>query len=177
MRSHPVLLSRPLSLTTDLALTASAGFLATLAITTTIYLLPALGLPQIDLPIWAARLFTSRPVNVATLGLAIHLVVGFGFAWLYTAHVEPRLALTPTMAGGAYGLGLWAFAQAIAVPTLGVVATALGRGTETSPGLLSHHLGAAAALGSLVSHVAYGVVLGFVYGCHGGGECGRADRA
>lgn len=174
MRSHTVLLPRPMGLSTDMVLTASAGFLATLAITTTMYLLPAIGLPQVDLPIWAARMFTSTPVSVAALGLAVHLVVGFGFAWLYTVRVEPRLALSPTMAGAAYGLGLWAFAQAIAVPALGLLATTFGEGAVVSPGVVSHRLGAAAALGSLVSHLSYGVVLGFVYGCHGGGQCRRA---
>jgi hypothetical protein len=177
MRTLTVLLPRPLGLATDIPLTASAGFLATLAIATTMYLLPALGLPQVDQPIWVARVFTSAPVGVAALGLAVHLVVGFAFAWLYTARVEPRLALSPTWAGAAYGLLLWVFAHAIAVPALGLVASTLGDGAAVSPGLLSYRLGAGAALGSLASHVSYGVVLGFVYGCHGGGQCRRTDHA
>ena len=176
MRIDSVLLSRPLGLATDIPLTASAGFLATLAITTTMYLLPALGLPQVDLPIWVARIFTKSPVGIAALGMAIHLVVGFGFAWLYTARVEPRLAISPTWAGAAYGVALWLFAQAVAVPVLGVLATSLAGDGALSPGLVSYRLGLGAALGSLTSHVAYGVVLGFVYGCHGGGQCRRQAR-
>lgn len=176
MRSHTVLLSRPQELSTDILLTASAGFLATLAITTTMYLLPALGLPQVDLPIWVARMFTSTPVGVAALGLAVHLVVGFAFAWLYTTRIEPRLALSPTLAGVTYGLALWVFAQVIAVPALGLFASAVSDGTTVAPGLVSYRLGAGAAVGSLVSHVSYGLVLGFVYGCHGGGECRRVER-
>lgn len=177
MRTHTLLLSRPMGLATDLPLTASAGFLATLAITTTMYLLPALGLPQVDLPIWVARVFTASPVSVAALGLAVHLVVGFGFAWLYTARVEPRLALSPTTSGAAYGVVLWLFAQAIAVPALGLFAATLGGDAVPSPGSLSYRLGAGAAIGSLFSHMSYGVVLGFVYGCHGGGRCRRPDHA
>jgi hypothetical protein len=92
-------------------------------------------------------MFTSDPVGVAALGLAVHFVVGFAFAWL--------------------------FAQAIAVPALGLFASTLGDGAAVSPGLLSYRLGAGAALGSLASHVSYGVVVGFVYGCHGGGQCRR----
>lgn len=170
MRTHSYLLSRPATLTADGVLIASAGFLATLAITTCMYLLPAVGLSQVDLPLWVARLFARDAVNVAAIGIAVHLVVGLAFAWIYAVHVEPRLALSPVGSGSVFGVGLWLFAQAVAVPALGALGEAVGYST-VAPGVLSYRLGLGAAAGSLASHLAYGAMLGFVYGCHAGGRC------
>ncbi|MGE0460799.1 MAG: hypothetical protein AB7Q16_05475 [Vicinamibacterales bacterium] len=173
MHAPGVLVPRPTSLTHDAALTAASGFLAVLAITTTMYLLPAVGLPQVDLPIWIARLFVSGPVAVGALGLAVHLAVGLAYAWLYVTRVEPRLAASPAVAGLTYGLALWGFAQVVAVPLLGAAGHALASGPAVTPGVLSWHLGAGAAAASLCAHASYGLVLGWVYGCHGGGSCRR----
>ncbi len=82
MHTKDYIIDRPTSLSPDVALTWSSGFLATLAITTTMYVLPAAGLPQVDLPIWVARLFVEDPVQVGAVGLAVHLIAGFAFAWL-----------------------------------------------------------------------------------------------
>ena len=80
-----------------------------LAITTVMYLLLAFGVAQIDLPIWVARLFVADPVKVEAVGLAVHLTLGFGFAWLFAALVEPRLTLSPGQNGLLFGAVLWAF--------------------------------------------------------------------
>jgi len=173
---HDYFVERPTSLSPDAALTWSSGFLATLAITTTMYLLPAVGLPQVDLPLWLARLFVADPVQVAAVGLAVHLVAGFAFAWLYVEQVEPRLTLGPGTSGLVFGGCLWFFVQAVAVPMLGAIGGALG-GVGAEPGLLSAHFGVAAAAASLLAHLAYGGVLGYVYGCRGGGRCRKVREA
>lgn len=170
MNTHNYFVDRPATLSPDAALTWSSGFLATLAITTMMYVLPAIGLPQVDLPIWVARLFVSDPIHIGAVGLAVHLVTGFAFAWVYVEQVEPRLTLGPGTSGLIFGACLWLFVQAIAVPTLGAVGSALGA-TAAGPGLLSADFGFAAAGASLLAHLAYGGVLGFVYGCRGGGRC------
>lgn len=175
MQTQSLLLPRPLTLTPDALLVAAAGFLATLAITTTMYLLPAIGLPQVDLPLWVARFVARDPVHIAAVGLAVHFIVGLSFARVYARHVEPRLALAPAASGATFGVTLWLFAQLIAVPALGAIGDALGHGAAVLPGVASHRFGAGAAFGSLASHLAYGVVLGFVYGCKAGGQC-RAPR-
>ena len=155
----------PLPLTRhELPLVLASGFLATLAMTTIMYMLPLLHLGQVDAPLWAARLFIADPVAAAAAGLTIHLFVGFGCAWLYTDLIEPRLSLGPIRTGVAYGAALWAFAQVIAVPSLGALA-GFAHGDAASPGLFAARLGASAAFASLGAHLAYGGVLGFVYGC------------
>jgi len=174
MQTKDYLIERPTSLSPDVALTWSSGFLATLAITTTMYVLPAVGLPQVDLPIWFARLFVTDPVQVGVVGLAAHLIAGFAFAWLYVEQVEPRLTLGPGTSGLVFGACLWLFVQVVAVPTLGTIGAALG-GAAAEPGFVSGHFGIAAAAASLLAHLAYGGVLGYVYGCRGGGRCRKVS--
>lgn len=175
MKMHDYFVERPTSLSPDAALTWSSGFLATLAITTTMYLLPAVGLPQVDLPLWLARLFVADPVQVAAVGLAVHLVAGFAFAWLYVEQAEPRLTWGPGTSGLVFGAGLWFFVQTVAVPALGTIGHALGP-ASIEPGFLSARFGIGAAAASLLAHLAYGGVLGYVYGCRGGGRCRRIEE-
>lgn len=112
----------PLPLTRrDLPIVCASGFMATLAMTTIMYMLPLLRLGQVDAPLWAARLFVADPVLAAAVGLTIHLFVGFGYAWLYTNLIEPRLSSGSIRTGVAYGVALWVFAQVIAVPSLGAL--------------------------------------------------------
>lgn len=149
----------------DLPVVIASGFLATLAMTTIMYVLPALHVGQVDTPLWTARLFITDPVFAAAAGLAIHLFVGFAYAWLFARYVEPRWPTGPMRVGLIYGLALWTVAQVVAVPALGALADFIHGSATASPGLLAAHLGADAAVASLVAHLAYGSVLGFVYGC------------
>ena len=150
----------------DPVLVFSSGFLATLAITTVMYLLLAFGVAQIDLPIWVARLFVADPVKVEAVGLAVHLTLGFGFAWIFAALVEPRLTLSPGQNGLLFGAVLWAFVQLIGVPALSELASVirLDPGPGVPVGWLASRLGIGAAAASLLAHLAYGGTLGFVYG-------------
>lgn len=165
------LLPRPKALRHDGVMILASGFLGTLAMTTIMYVLPLVGLGQVDLPLWTARLFVNSAVTAGALGLAIHLVLGFGYAWLFADQVEPRLRFATTRAGLMFGVVLWLFAQTIAVPMLGVLG-----GARPSPGWFAVHLGPGAALASLVAHLAYGGTLGWVYRCHGGEGCRDVTR-
>ncbi|TAK11510.1 MAG: hypothetical protein EPO35_12275 [Acidobacteria bacterium] len=173
MKAHGYVIGKAGASSPDFALSLSSGFMATIAITMVMYLLPAVGLPQVDLPLWIARLFVDGPASVGALGVVIHLATGLVFAWIYSQHVEPRLILGPATSGLLFGGAMWVFVQGLAVPVLGSIGSALG-GTGAGPGLFSAGLGAAAAAASLVAHLAYGGVLGYVYGCRGGGRCRKA---
>lgn len=175
MSTHNYLLARPAGWAPDTALTWSSGFLATLAISTTMLLLPAVGLPQVDLPVWVARLLVADPIHVGAVALGVHLIAGFAFAWVYVEQVEPRLTFGPGTSGLVFGGGLWLFVQTIAVPVLGEIGHVLGT-AAVQPGLLSAHFGLTAAGASLLAHLAYGGVLGYVYGCRGGGRCRQPQQ-
>lgn len=166
VNARAYILPRPKVLRRDGILIFASGFLATLAMTTILYVLPLVGLGQVDLPIWTARLFVSDPVKAGALGLALHLFLGFGYAWLFADQVEPRLRIGPGRTGLLFGVALWLFAQTAAVPVLGVLG-----GVQPSPGFLAIRLGPGAALASVIAHLAYGGTLGWVYGCHWGGGC------
>lgn len=165
MISHTGVASTPQDVRHDRPIVIASGFLATLAMTTIMYVLPALRLGQVDTPLWVARLFVTDPVAAAAAGLTIHLFLGFGYAWLFARHVEPRAATGPMTTGLLYGVALWTFAQVVAVPALGALADLVHGATAASPGFLAARLGAGAAAASLAAHVAYGGVLGFVYSC------------
>lgn len=170
MNTRAYIIARPRALRRDGALILASGFLATLAMTTIMYVLPMLGLGQVDLPLWTARLFVSHPARAGALGLGLHLFLGFGYAWLFADQIESRLRLGAGAAGLLFGGALWLFAQTAAVPLLGMFA-----GAEPSPGFLAIRLGPGAALASLIAHLAYGGTLGWVYGCHWGGGCRAAN--
>ncbi|MBI2222245.1 MAG: hypothetical protein HYU53_13690 [Acidobacteria bacterium] len=154
----------------DVAVALASGFLGTLAMTIIMYVLPALGISQVELPIWVARLFVRDAAHAAALGLALHVLVGSAYALLYAFRIEPRLKVRAAYGGLMLGLGLWAFAQAVAVPLLGAIAAA--GGTGDGPGFLALNLGASAAVASLLAHLAYGVAVALAYGCHAGAACG-----
>lgn len=184
MNARAYILPRPTALRRDGTLVFASGFLATLVMTTIMFVLPLIGfgefaLPvwvarlfrQVDLPLWMARLVTGDPGGAAAFALGLHILVGFGYAWLFAGQVEPRLNLRPGVAGLLFGLMLWLLAQAVAVPLLGAMASAAGSLTGPTPGFLAIGLGPGAASGSLIAHLGYGGTLGFVYGCHCGGTC------
>lgn len=166
MNARAYILPRPKVLRRDGVLIFASGFLAILAMTTIMYVLPLVDLGQVDLPIWTARLFLRDPVKAGVLGLALHVFLGFGYAWLFADQIEPRLRVGSAHAGLLFGGALWLFAQMVAVPVLGWFG-----GAQPSPGFLAIRLGPGAAFASLIAHLAYGGTLGWVYGCHWGGEC------
>lgn len=189
MGAHTYILPRPEAVHRDGGLIFAGGFLATLAMTTIMFVLPLIGLGPTALPLWVARLFgqvdfplwvahvlTANPGGAAAFAVGLHVFLGFGYAWLYAGQVEPRLRVRPGVAGLWFGFVLWLFAQAVAVPLLGAVASAAGGLTGPAPGVFAIGLGPEAALASLIAHLAYGGTLGFVYGCHWGGAC-RGEEA
>jgi hypothetical protein len=157
----------------DYPLALASGFLATLAMTTVSYLmLPLLGWSQVDVSFWTARTITADVLAFAILAMMMHLLVGLTYACLFARLFEPRLKLSPSVSGLAYGLALWAFAQAVAVPLLGALAVApQGANLAASPGWFALRLGIGPAIFSLAAHLAYGLVLSLVYG-H---QCCTAD--
>ena len=161
----------------DYPLALASGFLATLAMTTVSYLmLPLLGWSQVDVPIWTARIVTADRLTVGELAMMTHLIVGLGYACLFARFAEPRLKLSPSLSGLAYGFALWAFAQAVAVPLLGAMAVAADGALVSSPGWFAVRLGVGPAAFSLAAHLAYGLTLSVVYGRQGCTADGRPTR-
>lgn len=75
--THSWVIARPTVGHQDVPVVLASGFVATLGITTIVYLLSLVGLPQVDLPLSVARLFVTDPVGAGALGMLVHLLVGF----------------------------------------------------------------------------------------------------
>ena len=132
---------------------AAAGTIATGVLTALWLIEPSIGLPKIAV---GQILSTVMSVSVGNLnvgaagGWAVHLLVGIGFALIYAAFLYDRLPGHTLTRGAMYGAMIFLLAQIAFMPLVG--------GGFFSSGDVE------LLLGSLIGHVAYGVVLGWIYG-------------
>ena len=130
-----------------------AGLLGTAAMTALWLAEPRVGLAR-----WAVGDILSSLLAVATayvslgpaLGWALHFAVGIILAVLYATAFAGRLPGSKLARGLLYGLGIFVVAQLVFMPLVGA-----GFFSRGDPPLL---------LGSLVGHLAYGGVVGILYG-------------
>lgn len=132
---------------------AAAGAIGTGVVTAMWLVEPSLGLPKIAV---GQILSSFMSVSVAHLrvgvagGWTIHLVFGILLALIYAWLLASRLPGSPAARGATYGAIVFVFAQSIFMPLVGG-----GFFSRGDAGLL---------VGSLFGHVAYGVVVGWIYG-------------
>ena len=130
----------------------AAGVLGTAAITALWQVEPAIGLPRIAV---GHILSTFMAVSVAHLnvgiagGWIVHFIVGILLALLYAAVFAERLPGSPAWRGATYGLFVFVLAQVVFMPLVG--------GGFFSRGDVE------LLIGSLIGHLAYGVVVGWIY--------------
>jgi hypothetical protein len=87
-----------------------------------------------------------------TLGMIAHIINGsILFPLLYVLLAARFLPGPPVGKGSAFGGGLWLVSQFVVMPMMGA-------------GVFSSHLGPTAALASLLGHLVYGALLGFLAG-------------
>jgi uncharacterized membrane protein YagU involved in acid resistance len=130
-----------------------AGVIATASMTALLLIEPAIGLPEIAI---GQLLSTSLSITTAHLaigpatGWLVHFLVGIAWALLYVYVVMPRLPGAPFVRGLAYGFLVFLLAQSLLLPLVGG-----GFFSGGNPSMLT---------GSLLGHLVYGGVLGWVYG-------------
>ena len=130
-----------------------AGIVGTVVMTVLLLWAPLVGLPSLAI---GELLSTFLAVSVAVLGVGpaggwvVHLVMGIVFALLYAGVFARRLPGRPAVRGALYGFLVFVVAQLVFMPAGG--AGVFSRG---DPGML---------LGSLLAHLAYGAVVGGIYG-------------
>ncbi len=124
---------------------AIAGLVATGVMTVVgLWIAPLMGIP----PMNPAAMLAGAMGGSLTLGWLAHLMVGTVLALIYAA-IAPGLPGAPWARGALYGLAPWLLAQLVVMPMMGMP-------------LLSGS--AVMAIGSLIGHLVYGVVLGVIYG-------------
>ena len=132
------------------------GLAATSLMTPVAYLAPAFRLQQLDFAAMLGSLVANQTTPPVTglwlLGMLLHFVNGsLIFPVVYAYVVYPGLGGPPWLRGVAYGIALWAIAQAVVVPLAGM-------GFFSSEA--THPL--AALAWSFGTHVLYGATLGAI---------------
>ena len=137
----------------DTTRATAAGAIATGVMTSLWLIEPSVGLPKIAV---GQLLSTMMSVSVAHWnagpagGWLVHLGIGILLAWIYAFVFVGRLPGPPVLRGAAYGTAVFVVAQMVFMPYVG--AGFFSRGDVEL------------VLGSLLGHLVYGVVLGWIYG-------------
>jgi uncharacterized membrane protein YagU involved in acid resistance len=132
---------------------AAAGLIATAVMTALLLIEPSVGLPRIAI---GQVLSTSLGLASAHLssgpaiGWVIHFAIGMMLALIYAAAFVHRLPGMPLVRGMLYGVLVFVVAQLVFMPLVG-------------GGIFSR--GAVSLLaGSLIGHLVYGGLTGWIYG-------------
>ena len=123
-----------------------AGLVGTIVMTAIgLWIAPAMGMPRMN----PAEMLASKMGGVAILGWLGHLMIGSTLALIYAAFVASRLPGPPAARGAVFALAPWLMAQMVVMPMMGMP---LFSGSMTI------------ATGSLVGHLAFGVVVAGMIG-------------
>ena len=134
-----------------------AGLAATAAMTAFTFMAPLMGF-EMNIPQMLAGTM-GAPIIV---GWLVHFMVGLVLAILYAAVVLPGLNKEANLKSGAlFGIAPWLLAQLMVMPMMGLMS-----GGNFVSGLFSGSV--LIAMASLMGHLLYGTVLGFLYNPHTG---------
>jgi uncharacterized membrane protein YagU involved in acid resistance len=136
----------------------AAGVIGTATMTALLLIEPSVGLPNIAIgQILSSALGLSAYLPTgAAIGWCIHFVVGVAFALVYAGVFARRLPGSPFVRGVVYGGLIFVLAQLIFMPLVG--------GGVFSRGDVQM------IAGSLLGHLVYGGVVGWIYSLQGPGE-------
>jgi hypothetical protein len=137
---------------------ALAGLIATIIMSIIQAMAPMMGLPRMEIAAMVGSMFGSS----LEVGWIVHLMMGtILWAAVYAYIVEPRLGGAPWVRGLTYGFLLAVFVLVIGFPLVGAMFSSL----TPKPGFLGMGMGGAiGAMGVIVGHLVYGLVLGAIYG-------------
>lgn len=132
---------------------AAAGLIATGVMTALLLVEPSIGLPKIAIGQILSSSLGLASAHLAigpALGWLIHFAVGIVLALIYAGAVRQRLPGAPLGRGVLYGLLVFLVAQLVFMPLVG--AGVFSNGDLQLIG------------GSLLGHVVYGGLVGWIYG-------------
>jgi len=146
------------------------GFGATIVLTTLTIAGQSLGLTRIDIPFIVGTIFTPDRDKAKVIGVVVHLINGWIFAFVYALFFENVHAPTIWL-GGMIGLVQGIFVATVLLPVLPGVHPRMvseSGGPEPTrmlepPGFLAVNYGRNTPLVLLVSHCVYGAILGTFY--------------
>lgn len=121
------------------------------------------GMTRMDLLDLLGSMFTEPHTGKSrAMGFVIHHMNGalLGIAWVYGALLVSVSA--NWVSGLAWGLILWVLALLL-MSSIGGIHPAIRKGQEEDPGNAAMNFGRMTPMGSLMGHIVYGLVLGFLY--------------
>jgi hypothetical protein len=146
------------------------GFAATVALTTLMAGSEGLGITRMNIPHMLGTMFTPDRDRAKVYGVVLHVLNGWAFSLLYVAGFHAAHLFTWWF-GALLGLLHGAFVSGVAMPVMpGVhprMASAL-RGPTVArqlepPGFLGLNYGVRTPISVLITHVAFGAILGGLY--------------
>jgi hypothetical protein len=146
------------------------GFAATIILTTIMVSAKYLGLTRIDLPFMLGTLFTGSRDKAVRIGVLVHVIMGWFFAFIYGAAFETS-GLKTWWLGMAIGFFHAAFVLSVGLQLLTSFHPRMARPFQgptptrqlEPPGFLALNYGGGTPLATLVAHLVYGTVLGIFY--------------
>jgi hypothetical protein len=146
----------------------AGGFAGTLVLTTALRAAGELGLTRMDLPFLLGTSVTADRARAKAIGYAMHFVVGAIFTLVYFA-IFSAIGHVSWWLGAVFGLahGLFAVTALVNVllpvvhPRMGTrFSSAADRPLLEPPGFLMRNYGPGTAFATIVSHIAYGAIVG-----------------
>jgi len=125
---------------------------ATAAMTMLMYLAPRMGLPKMDIPGMLGSMFTSNKGTATGLGMVLHFMMGVIFALIYALVWSLGIG-SPTWIWGLIFGALHAVGVIVVMP---VIVRLHPRSPEVGSG-------PRAAVGILMAHLLFGLVVALVY--------------
>ena len=146
------------------------GFIATVILTTVTDGARGVGVSRMSIPFILGTMFTADRYRAAAIGVAVHMLNGWLFAFPYVFIFESLHRATwwlGAIMGLAHGLVLLVAVMPMLPGIHPRMASEL-RGPEPTrelepPGFMGFHYGRGTPLVALAGHVAYGAVLGAFY--------------
>ncbi len=135
-----------------------AGFVGWVVMTIVLLMAPLMGVPKMSIPAMLGGMFG---LNSIALGWVMHLMIGLVFGIVYAYWLEPHLTGPGWFKGLKFSLIPWIVLMVIVAPMMPMVDPMI---RAMPPGFFFANMGLMATMGTLVAHLAYGVVLGAMYG-------------
>jgi hypothetical protein len=146
----------------------AGGFVGTLVLTTALRTANELGLTRVDLPFLLGTAFTRDRARAKALGYLLHLAAGEAFALIYYA-IFAAIDTSGWALGALFGLlhGIVSTTALVNV-LLPVVHPRMGSALSAAdsspllepPGFLMRNYGRRTPIATLLTHIAYGTIVG-----------------
>lgn len=146
------------------------GFVATIVLTMVMAAAQALRLSRMSIPFLLGTMFTPDRARARLIGLMVHLVNGWIFAFVYALAFESWGRATVWLGAG-IGLVHALFVLLTGLPSLPAIHPRMASETTgpsptrhlEPPGFMALNYGARTPVSVLIAHLAYGAILGAFY--------------